>query len=192
MVRLLEALPVAEVVSSLPFEHPLSALPVAQRACRDGDAWEWDGVRFAFLHPAPAQYLAPAASSNSLSCVLKVTAGARSMLLTGDIEAAEEQALLLRHRGELGADVLTVPHQGSRTSSTPAFIAAVAPQDAIVAVGYRNRFGHPKAEIVARYGAQGVAIHRTDAEGALRVDLRPPAVAISAARAERRRYWHGR
>ena len=188
----LEAIPVAWVSSSLPYEHPLSAVPVAQHPCIDGDAWDWDGVRFEVLHPPAAQFAAPTRKTNDMSCVLKVTAAGHSMLLTSDIEALSEAALRSRHARDLRADVLTVPHHGSRTSSTPAFIAAVGAQTAIFPVGYRNRFGHPKADVVARYRACGAALWRTDADGALTVTLAADGVGVAAERVERRRYWHGR
>ncbi|HEY4752563.1 MAG TPA: DNA internalization-related competence protein ComEC/Rec2, partial [Candidatus Limnocylindrales bacterium] len=187
----LEAVPVDELVSSLPFEHPVSAVPVAQRECRDGDRWEWDGVRFEMLHPTAAQYLAPARKTNNMSCVLKVTAAGGSMLLTSDIEAVDEAALLARHRGELRADVLTVPHHGSRTSSTAEFVAAVGARTAIFPVGYRNRFGHPKEDVAERYRVTDAALRRTDSEGALTVRLGAAGIGIASERAERRRYWHG-
>ncbi|MDD5247744.1 MAG: DNA internalization-related competence protein ComEC/Rec2 [Rhodocyclaceae bacterium] len=188
----LEAIPVDWVSSSLPYEHALSALPVAQHPCVDGDAWDWDGVHFAVLHPPAAQFVAPTRKTNDMSCVLKVTAGAHSMLLTSDVEALSELALRGRHPHDLRAEVLTVPHHGSRTSSTPAFIAAVGARTAIFPVGYRNRFGHPKADVVERYRATGAALLRTDADGALTVTLAANGIAVAAERAQRRRYWHGR
>ncbi len=181
------ALPVTVLKSSLPFEHALSALPVAHEHCRDGDAWDWDGVRFEMLHPG-AQPLSR--KSNDLSCVLRLTAGGRSMLLTSDIEAVSEQALLATHRARLAASVMVAPHHGSRTSSTPEFIAAVAAQDVIFPVGYRNRFGHPKEDVLERYRASGARLHRTDADGAVGVTLDGVAVSLSHEREQRRRYWH--
>lgn len=188
----LEAVAVERLVSSLPFEHGLSALPVVQEPCRDGDAWSWDGVRFEMLHPAAAQYAGPERRTNDFSCVLKVTAAGRAMLLTSDIEARSEAELLARHGDRLRADVTTVPHHGSRTSSTPEFVAAVGARTAIFPVGYRNRFGHPKEDVVERYRAAGAELRRTDAEGALTVRLESQGIAVAAERAERRRYWHGR
>lgn len=111
------------------------------------------------------------------------------MLLTSDIEAVDELALLARDTAALRSDVLLVPHHGSRTSSTPAFIAAVAAQQVIYPVGYRNRFGHPRADIVARYG--DTPSWRTDRHGALTVRLAEDAI-VSAYRETHRRYWYGR
>ena len=181
------ALPVSVLKSSLPFEHALSALPVAQEPCRDGDAWEWDGVRFEMLHPGERLL---SRKSNDLSCVLRVTAGGRSILLTSDIEAVSEQSLLATNRTRLAASVMVVPHHGSRTSSTPEFIAAVAAHDVIFPVGYRNRFGHPKEEVVERYRESGARLHRTDGDGAVSVTLDGADIAFRHEREQRRRYWH--
>ena len=183
----LAALPVALLKTSLPFEHALSAQPVPHELCRDGDPWNWDGVAFEMLHPGAAPL---SRKTNDLSCVLRITAGGKTMLLTSDIEAVSEQALLGRHPAGLSAAVMTVPHHGSKTSSTPGFVAAVAARDVIFPVGYRNRFGHPKEEVVARYLESGARLHRTDADGAVGVSLAAAGIAFRHERVERRRYWH--
>jgi competence protein ComEC len=83
-----------------------------------------------------------------------------------------------------------VPHHGSRTSSTPAFIAAVAPRVAVFTPGYRNRFGHPRPEIVARYTSVGIETHRTDYEGALTFAFEPGlSLAARGERDAERKYW---
>ncbi|MFH1870737.1 MAG: DNA internalization-related competence protein ComEC/Rec2 [Pseudomonadota bacterium] len=185
----LAALPVAIMKTSLPFEHALSAQPVPHELCRDGDAWDWDGVRFEMLHPG-AEPLSR--KTNDLSCVLRVTAAGQSMLLTSDIEAVSERALLRQHPAQLAAAAMTVPHHGSKTSSTPEFMAAVAARDVVFPVGYRNRFGHPREDVVARYLQSGARLHRTDADGAVRIDLDAAGIGFRHERAERRRYWHAR
>jgi competence protein ComEC len=93
---------------------------------------------------------------------------------------------------DLGSAVLLVPHHGSRTSSSAAFIAAVAPRWAIVPAGYRNRFGHPSAEVVERYRAAGVGLLRTDLDGAVSTRLLANEVRIEAERVRRPRYWRAR
>jgi competence protein ComEC len=188
----LDGLPVNELISSLPFEHELSAAPVRQRDCRDGMRWEWEGVRFAMLYPPAEQYQARPAKTNDMSCVLKISAAGRSLLLTSDIEAWSEQRLLADHPGELPSDVLLVPHHGSRTSSTAEFIAAVAAPQVIFPVGYRNRFNHPRADVVERYRGSGATLWRTDRDGALTVRLAAGTVSIAAERRLRPRYWHQR
>jgi competence protein ComEC len=175
------ALSVGEVRSSV--------AEIAGQPCLAGQRWHWDGVEFAILHPDTEASTA-AGKSNHLSCVLSVVAGGKRMLLTSDIEAPDEAALLARYPGQLTADVLLVPHHGSRTSSTPAFLEAVAPQVAVIPVGYRNRFGHPKADVVERYVAMGVPLWRTDRDGAVQIRLAQEGLALSGWRREYRRYWH--
>jgi competence protein ComEC len=177
------ALAVGEVRSSL--------TEIGGERCLAGQRWNWNGVGFVVLHPAADGY-GSERKSNNLSCVLQVDAGGRRMLLTSDIEARDEAALLARYPDDLKADVLLVPHHGSRTSSTPAFLQAVGASTAIIPVGYRNRFGHPKAEVVERYVTAGKSLWRTDRDGALRVVLAEHGVTLIAWRNERRRYWHGR
>ncbi|PYQ00119.1 MAG: DNA internalization-related competence protein ComEC/Rec2, partial [Acidobacteria bacterium] len=87
-----------------------------------------------------------------------------TFLLTGDIESAGEDAL-----GDVPAQVLKVPHHGSRSSSTPRFIAAVSPRVALVSVGHANRFGHPHPAVMERYARAGVWVLRTDRDGAVTV-----------------------
>jgi competence protein ComEC len=181
MASVQSALAVGKVLSSLGDGEP----------CRNGQNWDWNGVTLTVLHPEAADY-AETRKSNNLSCVLRIEAGGTRMLLTSDIEARDEAALLQRDPAALAAEVLLVPHHGSRTSSTPEFIAAVGAQHALIPVGYRNRFGHPKAEVVERYVVAGTSLWRTDHDGALRVELGTNGVGIAAWRDERRRYWHGR
>jgi competence protein ComEC len=86
--------------------------------------------------------------------------------------------------------VLVVPHHGSRTSSTPAFVAAVDPAVAVFTPGYRNRFGHPRPEVVARYVSRGSAVVRTDRDGAITFDAGSSRIAgVERARAVGARYW---
>jgi competence protein ComEC len=144
-------------------------------------------VRFEFLHPALAA--AGAKRTNDLSCVLKVSAGGRSMLLTGDIEKPAEAEMLAGNAAALSADVLLVPHHGSRTSSSEAFLAAVRPAAAVIPVGYRNRFGHPNGEVLGRYSAIDCGVFRTDRDGAVTVRLFDRQLQIETERRRRRRYW---
>ena len=177
----LAALAVAKVYSS----------EAAAEPCRYGQHWAWDGVSFEVLHPLAEDYVTNR-KSNNLSCVLRIEASGRRILLTSDIEAKDEAALLQRDFEKLAAEVLLMPHHGSRTSSTPAFIAAVGAQDVVIPVGYRNRFGHPKADVVERYEASKARIWRTDRDGALTVQLDAAGANVIAWRQERGRYWQGR
>ena len=151
-------------------------------------AWEWEGVRFTILHPEDGDYDRRVAKTNNMSCVLRVENAAGSVLLTSDIEARDEQALLARSPALLASDVLLVPHHGSATSSTRAFIAAAGAREVVIPVGYRNRFQHPRPEVVERYGAS--RLWRTDRDGAVRISL-AGGVSLSSYRTAYRRYWHG-
>ncbi len=170
-LSLLQTVPVGWLASSLPEENPIvgaqRARGASARRCLAGARWTWDGVEFATLYPFDSTYLEPRIKTNDLSCVIRVTGAGGSVLLTGDIEARAESAMLARDAIALRSDLLVVPHHGSRTSSTPAFIAAVGPAAAVYTPGYRNRFGHPRPEVVARYAAAGIRAYRTDYDGAL-------------------------
>jgi competence protein ComEC len=180
----LDSVEVGALRTSLPAAHPLHALAPAAARCAAGEGWEWDGVRFEFLHPGRAG----AARRNDQSCVLRVASHGGAMLLTGDIERASEAELVARG-APLRSDVLLVPHHGSRTSSTAGFLGAVAPRWAIVAAGYRNRFGHPFPEVLSRYREAGVTIVRTDLDGAVSVRLSASSVELATQRASQPRYW---
>ena len=164
---LMSALPVAALWSSLEAGHPLRNAGPPHTRCLAGQHWEWDGVQFSVLHPREEDYASANLKPNGLSCVLRVVdAAGHSLLLTGDIEAPQEQRLVELAPGLLASQVLVVPHHGSKTSSTPAFLGAVQPSHAIAQAGYRNRFGHPAPPVVARYGERGIPLSRSDTCGA--------------------------
>ncbi len=152
---LLAAQPQAGLLSSVEAGHPLQALRPVQR-CVAGQGWDWDGVRFDVLHPQAADYDA-VQKPNALSCVLRISNGAHTALLVADIEQPQE-ARLVAGAAPLRADVLLVPHHGSKTSSSPAFLDAVQPRLALVQAGYRNRFGHPAPPVLARYQERGIQV----------------------------------
>ena len=147
--------PQAELLSSIESGHPLQTLRSVTR-CAAGQGWDWDGVRFDVLHPLAGDYAGPA-KPNALSCVLRVSNGAHTALLVADIEQPQE-ARLVGGADTLRADVLLVPHHGSKTSSSPAFLDAVRPRFALVQAGYRNRFGHPAPPVLARYQERGIQV----------------------------------
>jgi competence protein ComEC len=184
-LTVMETIEVESLASSLPPGHALHSLAGASRRCAAGTGWEWDGVKFEFLHPGAEGGFA---RRNNFSCVLRVATRGGSMILTGDIERAAE-ADLLKKQSAVKTDVLLVPHHGSRTSSTESFIAAVSPRWAVVPVGYRNRFGHPNREVMDRYRSAGADIVRTDLGGAVRVILSGTDVKVTTERAAVPRYW---
>ena len=178
--------PQAHLLASLEAGHLLAALRPVE-PCGTGQHWEWDGVAFDVLHPSGLDL--GARKPNALSCVLRIGDGRRSALLAGDIEAAQEAALL--DRGLAPAQVLLVPHHGSRTSSTAGFLDAVRPRWAVVQAGYRNRFGHPAPDVLDRYRERGSRIVATPACGAAWWWSGAPD-AVRCEREAARHYWQAR
>ena len=202
---ILAAVPVTRLLSSIGESTvAFPGDPVAE-PCVAGQRWDWDGVRFQVLHPPAVAHAEagpepetgkPRTAANHLSCVLRIeSAGGKSALLVGDIEAADEAALLDRAAADppadvvLKSDVLIAPHHGSRSSSSPGFVAAVAPSDVVFTVGYRNRFRHPAPDVVARYA--DARQWRSDRDGAVTFVLADTLTATPY-RPQYRRYWHWR
>ncbi len=159
--------------------------------CEVGDSWRWDGVDFDVLHPHKTAY-DESRSTNNVGCVIKITAPGGTVLMTADIEKLTESELIARVPDELKSDVLIVPHHGSKTSSTEAFIDAVQPSLALIPVGYRSRFRHPHPLVVARYADRNIPIRRTDMEGAITLKFAVDANGnprIESYRASNKRYW---
>lgn len=188
-MSVLQGMPVGWTISSLPVGSPVIAGAANKLRCFAGQAWNWDGVHFEILHPTWDSYQDGSVRDNDRGCVLKVSSAFGSVLLPADIESISERNLLQRAAGALSADVLVVPHHGSGTSSTKEFIRAVNPTTAIITVGYRNRFGHPKAEVMQRYQEQAVALYRTDRDGALELQFTSGGMSLKTSREFRKRYW---
>jgi competence protein ComEC len=205
----MQAMPIGWLSSSLPDGHPLikqlairqsqqttlakSLVMLQQTAnnqrCTDGQSWQWDGVQFEILHPDSASYAAEKIRKNNRGCVLRISIGNRHILLAADIEKESEQQLLKEHTDKLPATLLVVPHHGSKTSSTDEFIAAVRPGYAVFTVGYLNRFGHPKQEVVQRYADSGSTLLRSDMDGAILVEMNAQGLQVERYRKTHRRYW---
>jgi competence protein ComEC len=165
----------------------LRDIDVPATPCLRGEAWSWDGVRFEFVHPARDERW----PANDGSCVLRAATPRHSILLTGDIEHAAE--LHLHALGQLAqADIVVVPHHGSRSSSTPELTRSLGASYAVVSAGYANRWGFPQAAVVERWCATGAALIATADWGG--VSFRLPATGAlprpSAYRMTHRRYWH--
>lgn len=129
-----------------------------------GEQFYWDGIRGDVLWPPVEPSVSEASNDDSL--VLRISDGAMRFLLPGDAQQKVEDLLVEQH-APLDATFLKVPHHGSKTSSTDAFLAAVAPRVAVVSVGEGNAFGHPVASVVERYARAGVRLLRTDRDGAV-------------------------
>ena len=188
----MSAFDVSALSSSIEASHPLRASARGHRRCEAGQSWRWDGVRFEVLHPSADDYARTDAKPNTMSCVLAVTdAHGQRLLLTGDLEADQESRLVREQPGALKSAVLLVPHHGSKTSSSPAFLDAVAPRVALVQAGYRNRYGHPAPAVAARYAERNVLLLNTVGCGAWSTSSSGAADGIGICERQRsRRYWH--
>ncbi|MES3000079.1 MAG: DNA internalization-related competence protein ComEC/Rec2 [Pseudomonadota bacterium] len=187
-VAVLAMQPAATLLSSIEDDHELQAVRRAQR-CVAGQHWRWDGVDFDVLHPLAADYEAHN-KSNAMSCVLRISNGASSALLAGDIEQPQE-ARLAGFGALARADFLLVPHHGSKTSSSDAFLDAVKPSVALVQAGYRNRYGHPAAPVVQRYADHGIRVFDSPRCGAaVWRSVEPDS--LRCRRQEEPRYWRHR
>jgi len=185
----LQAMPVGWLSSSLPNRHPLHQQTDDNQRCADGQSWDWDGVRFDVLHPdkEPGGY--DKKHDNELSCVLRISIGDQHILLVGDIEKGGERRLLKQHGNALHTTLLVAPHHGSKTSSSPDFVAATLPDHVVFTAGYRNRFGHPRAEIMQRYADSGAQLLRSDEDGAIAVKMNAHGLKLERYRETHRRYW---
>ncbi|KGK58254.1 transporter [Xanthomonas cannabis pv. phaseoli] len=163
---------------------PGAPLDVSAR-CHAGQRWEWDGVRFRFLHPgADFPYL-----RNQSSCVLLVQTPHVSALLPGDIDALVERRLMRAQAGALHADLVVVPHHGSADGSHAGFVAATGARLALVSSGYGNRFGHPRAQVVQRWQGSGAEVLDTAESGAIRVWLGADGLQVRERRRWQPRLW---
>jgi competence protein ComEC len=144
--------------------------------CLSGHAWEWDGVRFEFLHPTLEVNASRNLDANAQSCVLHIKTKGSSALIAADIAAAQEKFIVRRYENanrqhDLRAEVLIAPNHGSKTSSSELFIATVKPEYAIFQVAHLNRFKQPDPSVLARYEQHGSKVLRTDYSGAIKATL---------------------
>jgi len=192
-LSVLRAYPDAQVFSSLPATHRVRRAAATHRTCLAGQQWTWDGVTFRFLHP-DAMTLRDGwggrIGPNGVSCVLRISNAKHSALLAADAEAPQESAMLARSAAGLRSNVLLVPHHGSLTSSTGAFVNAVSPDHVVFQTGYRNRFGHPRPAVVARYRAADARLWQTVTHGGIRFSITRQGIEARSYREEYRRYWH--
>lgn len=131
--------------------------------CDSTQQWNWDGVRFITLNPAQNE---PYEDNNS-SCVIKIIGKKGQMLLTGDIQRETESRLVEQYGNQLRSTVLVVPHHGSRTSSSDAFISAVSPHYAVISAGKYNRYHLPVQSVVNRYLGRKITVFNTAQDGAI-------------------------
>jgi competence protein ComEC len=136
---------------------------------------EISGVRVEILHPVEG-FLSKKPNDNSL--VIRISSGGTSFLFPGDLEAAGEQALVARAGPELKSDVLLVPHHGSKSSSSSAFLEAVSPEVCIISAGKDNPFGFPSQDVLRRLRGAECSIIRMDEAGATEVSVGEEALQI--------------
>lgn len=149
------------------FAETLAEKDIPLRLVGAGDVLRVGGVTAQVLWPEPKQD-PNSPSRNNDSIVLRLQLGERALLLTGDIEMAGENGML-RSGEDLRADVVKVAHHGSRTSSTPGFIAAARPRLAIISVGQTSIFGHPNVDVIERWNGIGAQVLTTGNSGTITV-----------------------
>lgn len=135
-------------------------------SCRNHTSWQWDGVHFEWLGLSENT-----AEDNDRSCVLRVVAGGKAVLLTGDLSQKGERALLARYGKSLFSQLLILGHHGSNGSSSGAFLNAVSPQYAVASSGFANAYGHPSQAVRTRLSAHGIRLLRTDLSGGFLIRL---------------------
>ncbi len=192
MLSVLRDEPAGWLLHGLPLASPLLANAPLPQHCVRGQHWRWDGVAFEVLNPPPAAYLETHRRDNDYSCVLKVGTAKLSLLVTGDGEKLTEHELIESAAGKLAATALVAGHHGSLTSSTPEFLSEVNPSTVIFNMGYRNRFGHPKPQVVERYRFLGAKMFRSDRDGLIRLEFGHSGLTTSQYRPNHRRYWQYR
>ncbi len=156
------------LINTLTTQRIISSVPEkfsSQTAffCEAGQHWQWDGVDFDVLSPAPELL----GLDNNSSCVLRVSTGNFHLLLTGDIEKLGENYLVTHQLEKLKANIIIAPHHGSRTSSTTAFLRAVDPEIILIPVGYLNRYRLPSQLIIERYQNMHAQIYDSIVGGAI-------------------------
>ncbi len=164
--------------------------------CEAGQRWQWDGVDFAIVHPQASDYRHSTDGdwtgrlpSNAMSCVLRISVGEVAVWLGGDIDSERELRLALQQPQQ--ATAMLAPHHGSHSSSSPALLNTLRPQQVWVQAGYRNRYGHPSPQVRQHWAERGLVPIETTHCGA--ITWRSDAPATWACERQRRlRFWHHR
>ncbi|WP_252176215.1 DNA internalization-related competence protein ComEC/Rec2 [Endozoicomonas sp. 4G] len=177
--RIHQRYPEAEIISG----SAVTGFEGAISPCLPGMKWQWDGVAFEVL--SGSRLSVP---DNERSCVLRVTAGRETLLLTGDIGKKTESYLVSQLEG-LEADYLLLPHHGSRFSGSQAFLFQVNPSQVLVSSGYRNRFGHPAGETLDRIEQLGATLYNTATSGTLSFVMGKGPERVKQYKHQSARYW---
>lgn len=166
------------------FAQTLSATKTHVATIQAGDLLRFGETAIEVLWPSAATH-ANEPSRNNDSIVLRVEFGSRSLLLTGDIEKSGENAIIAAGKG-LKVDVVKVPHHGSRSSSTLPFVSATKASVAVISVGQNSMFGHPHAEVVERWQANGAQVFTTGKCGTITVSTDGTDLLLTAFKSENR------
>tara|TARA_R110000744_G_scaffold13011_10_gene38287 strand:+ start:2503 stop:4857 length:2355 start_codon:yes stop_codon:yes gene_type:complete len=154
--------------------------------CRQNWQLTWQGLSVKALWPDdPSLY-----SDNNSSCVLRVSNGDFSLLLTGDIDASVEAKLIARYGTALQSNVLIAPHHGSNTSSSMVFIDTVKPDFVVFSQGFMNRWGFPKTAVVERYQQTDAQLYRTSKHGQVQISINDSRAQVSTFRQNIYPYWY--
>ncbi len=180
----------SSLMRGIPAEKVLTSVPqqlteYAPIVCAAGQSWLWDEVKFTMLGPKQSFV-----SENDNSCVLKIQSKHGAVLLTGDIEAAAESGLVKSYGEGLKADVLVAPHHGSKTSSTMGFLQAVQPDYVLIPAGYKNQFGHPHKDVLARYRQVNAKLLNSADSGAITVNVQNNSWVAQGMRQTESKYWN--
>ncbi len=181
---LLENVKVDRILTGSIAEVPIeNALP-----CSTQQSWNWDGADFSILHPSTTAW-----SGNNSSCVLRIAAHNRNILISGDIEKEAIKHLQINHADHLDADILVPPHHGTRKKTDPRFLRAVKPRFILLATAYQNRYGHPYPEALQRYRETGAEVLNTAWNGAISFHIQAQTpLQAQKYRQNSQRYWHTR
>jgi competence protein ComEC len=182
----------ASLMRGIPAEQVLTSVPqqlsdYSPVMCATGQSWTWDKVGFTLLSPQHAFV-----SENDNSCVLKIQSEQGAVLLTGDIEAQAESWLIESYGDNLKANVLISPHHGSKTSSTLKFLQAIQPEYVLIPAGYRNQFGHPHRDVLARYQQIKAKWLNSADSGAITISVRDGSWVVQSMRDTESKYWNNK
>ena len=192
---LIEALPIANlysgeaaIMNKRVSRHAVT--PQQYQQCLAGQSYRLGELSVVVLSPHQV-----GENNNNNSCVVKISDGKRSLLLTGDISKDVERELLYTaHQKQtkhlLQADIIIAPHHGSKTSSSEAFIAEVNPTWAVFPVGYQNRWHFPALSVLARYQKNDVQQLITANTGFIRFNVQNQHIEVKTYREDLAAYWY--
>jgi len=157
-----------------------------KKTCEQGNEFIWQGLTFSVLWP-----ILPQGEENDDSCMIKISDGKNSILLTGDISHKVESTLIGDSElvKQLDADIIVAPHHGSKTSSSLAFIHAVSPRAVIFSTGFLNRWRMPHTSVLERYKLFNVTPYNTADQGMIRIEISDHRLEIQSYREHIKAYW---